>query len=191
MSLERRAWRKQGLRLGLRTVLCEGYWPTAVQCCAQSCLTLCDLVDCSLPGSSVHEIFQARIPKRVTIFSSMGSSLPRMEFASPALQKDCLRLSHQAKLLKDSFSGLLCSYMWHTSNQVLMDTFGREFWKVSINKNTKSGRKLLSSLLLPGMWMWWLTLQQTPASWSYHKDGSYTPGSWPKKQKTWLFFFFF
>ena len=110
---------------------------------------------------------------------------------SPALQKDCLRLSHQAKLLKDSFSGLLCSYMWHTSNQVLMDTFGREFWKVSINKNTKSGRKLLSSLLLPGMWMWWLTLQQTPASWSYHKDGSYTPGSWPKKQKTWLFFFFF
>ena len=28
---------------------------------AQSCPALCDLVDCSLPGSSVHEIFQARI----------------------------------------------------------------------------------------------------------------------------------
>ena len=28
---------------------------------AQSCLTLCDPVDCSLPGSSVHEILQARI----------------------------------------------------------------------------------------------------------------------------------
>ena len=27
----------------------------------QSCLTLHDLVDCSPPGSSVHEIFQARI----------------------------------------------------------------------------------------------------------------------------------
>ena len=27
----------------------------------QSCPTLCDPVDCSLPGSSVHEIFQARV----------------------------------------------------------------------------------------------------------------------------------
>ena len=27
---------------------------------AQSCLTLCDTMDCSLPGSSVHHIFQAR-----------------------------------------------------------------------------------------------------------------------------------
>ena len=29
--------------------------------CAQSCLTLCDPMDCSPPGSSVHGIFQARI----------------------------------------------------------------------------------------------------------------------------------
>ena len=28
---------------------------------AQSCLTLSDPMDCSLPGSSVHEIFQARV----------------------------------------------------------------------------------------------------------------------------------
>ena len=28
---------------------------------AQSCLTLSDLVDCSLPGSSIHWIFQARV----------------------------------------------------------------------------------------------------------------------------------
>ena len=27
----------------------------------QSCLTLCDPMDCSLPGFSVHGIFQARI----------------------------------------------------------------------------------------------------------------------------------
>ena len=27
----------------------------------QSCQTLCDPMDCSLPGSSVHEIFQARV----------------------------------------------------------------------------------------------------------------------------------
>ena len=29
---------------------------------AQSCPTLCDPMDCSLPGSSVHGIFQARVP---------------------------------------------------------------------------------------------------------------------------------
>ena len=28
---------------------------------SQSCLTLCDPMDCSLPGSSVHGILQARI----------------------------------------------------------------------------------------------------------------------------------
>ena len=27
----------------------------------QSCLTLCDTMDCSLPGSSVHGIFQGRV----------------------------------------------------------------------------------------------------------------------------------
>ena len=29
--------------------------------CVQSCLTLCDPMDCSLPGSSVHGLFQARV----------------------------------------------------------------------------------------------------------------------------------
>ena len=28
---------------------------------AQPCLTICDPMDCSLPGSSVHGIFQARV----------------------------------------------------------------------------------------------------------------------------------
>ena len=40
---------------------------------AQSCLTLCDPMDCS-PGSSVHEILQAGIVEGVTIPFSMGSS---------------------------------------------------------------------------------------------------------------------
>ena len=34
---------------------------------AQLCPTLCDLMDCSLPGSSVHGIFQARILEWVVI----------------------------------------------------------------------------------------------------------------------------
>ena len=43
----------------------------------QSCPTLCDPVDCSLPGSSLHGILQARILERVTISFSRGSSQPR------------------------------------------------------------------------------------------------------------------
>ena len=44
---------------------------------AQSCLTLCLLVDCSLPGSFVHGIFQARILEWVAISYSRGSSQSR------------------------------------------------------------------------------------------------------------------
>ena len=38
----------------------------------QSCLTLCNPIDCSLPGSSIHWIFQARILEWVAISSSRG-----------------------------------------------------------------------------------------------------------------------
>ena len=38
----------------------------------QSCLTLCDPVDCSPPGSSVHGILQARIQEWVAISFSSG-----------------------------------------------------------------------------------------------------------------------
>ena len=44
---------------------------------AQSCLTLCDPLDCSPPGSSVHGILQARILEWAAISFSRGSSQPR------------------------------------------------------------------------------------------------------------------
>ena len=44
---------------------------------AKSCLTVCDPMDCSLPGSSVHGIFQERILESVTTPTSRGSSPPR------------------------------------------------------------------------------------------------------------------
>ena len=52
---------------------------------AQSCPTLCDLMDSSPPDSSVHGIFLARILEWVTISSSRGSSQARIELLSPAL----------------------------------------------------------------------------------------------------------
>ena len=40
----------------------------------QSCSTLCDPVDGSPPGSSVHGLLQARILEWVTVFFSRGTS---------------------------------------------------------------------------------------------------------------------
>ena len=73
-------------------------------CCfcsvAKLCPTLCDPVNCSPPGSSVHGIFQARILKWVTIYFSRESSWPRN--TNPCLlhwQKDSLPLNHQGSHL--------------------------------------------------------------------------------------------
>ena len=40
----------------------------------QSCPTLCNPMDCSPPGSSVHGILQARILERVAMPSSRGKN---------------------------------------------------------------------------------------------------------------------
>ena len=44
----------------MKTKLCKTYAATAAKS-LQSCPTLCDPMDCSPPGSSVHGIFQARV----------------------------------------------------------------------------------------------------------------------------------
>ena len=57
---------------------------------AQSCPTLCDPMDRSPLGSSVHGIFQARVLKWVAISFSRGSPNPGIEPGSPSLQADAL-----------------------------------------------------------------------------------------------------
>ena len=52
-------------------------------CVSLSNLTLCDPLDCSLPGSSVHGILQARILEWVAMPSSRGSSQPRNQTGLP------------------------------------------------------------------------------------------------------------
>ena len=60
--------------------LCPNFLPKAecLKCCsavhAQSCLTLCNPMNCRQPGSSVHGILQARILEWVAIPFSRGSS---------------------------------------------------------------------------------------------------------------------
>ena len=59
-----------------KLILRGQYYPDAALV-TQSCLTLCDPMDCSPPGSSVHGILQARILEWSAIFSSRGFSQPR------------------------------------------------------------------------------------------------------------------
>ena len=49
----------------------------ALSVCAQSRPTLCNPIDGSPPGSSIHGIFQARMQEWVTISYSRGTSRPR------------------------------------------------------------------------------------------------------------------
>ena len=72
-----------GLGNGIKGILGEvarvAVQPLAEVCClvVKSCLTLCDLKNCSPPGSSVCGILQAEILERVAIFFSRRSSPPR------------------------------------------------------------------------------------------------------------------
>ena len=70
------------------TKLCTHFKESEV---AQSCPTLWDPMDCSLPGSCVHGIFQAIVLEWVAISFSRGDPPdPGIEPGSPALQTDAL-----------------------------------------------------------------------------------------------------
>ena len=65
---------KRHLLLGRKSMTNLRKWESEV---AQSCTTICDPMDCSLPGSSIHGIFQARVLESVVISFSRVSSWPR------------------------------------------------------------------------------------------------------------------
>ena len=68
-------WQNHGLRLVFMTGL-KRLSSSSSSELLQLCPTLCDPMDCSLPGSSVHGILQARILEWFDMPSSRGSSWP-------------------------------------------------------------------------------------------------------------------
>ena len=64
-------FKRIGRKQLFREVMQEGKKESEV---AQLCLTFCDSVDCSLPGSSIHGIFQARVLEWVAVAFSRRSS---------------------------------------------------------------------------------------------------------------------
>ena len=83
-------------------------------CClvAKSCLTLWDPMDCSLPGSSVHGISQARILEWGCLFLLQGIFLT--QGSNPCIlhwQADSLPLNHRGTLYWYSSTKRSCSML--------------------------------------------------------------------------------
>ena len=91
--------------------LCEFNYSVCA-CRLQLCLTLCDPMDCSPPGSSLQGISKARILERVAISFSRGSCQPGMEpesSASPTLAGGYFTTQPPGKPL----TTLRTSYKWN------------------------------------------------------------------------------
>ena len=99
---------------------------------AQSCPTLCNPRGCSLPGSSVHGIFQAWILEWVAIAFSRGSSRPRDRTRVSRIVGRCFTVW----AIRDDFN-VHSSIIYHSQDM--------EATKLSINKWMGKYMRLLLS----------------------------------------------
>ena len=98
---------------------------------AQSCLTLCDPTDSSLPASSVHRILQARILEWVAVPFSRGSSWP----------------SNRTQILCINCTGRLILYHWATREaNITLHKMGKHCHGREFNVKRMKNTYFLSSL---------------------------------------------
>ena len=100
---ERVKWDLTNLTLG-HWHLGSSVWKADI---AQLCLTLCDPMDCSPPGFSVHGILQARILEWVAIPFSGDLPNPGIKPGSVALQADSLSSEPPANPYLISYTAIL------------------------------------------------------------------------------------
>ena len=110
---------------------------------AQSCLTLCDPMDYTPPGSSVHGILQARTLEWVSISSSRGSSWPKDWTESPEVAGKFFTLSHR----ECRFNPWVEKILWRGNGNPLQyscqdNPMDREAWRVTFPGVTKSQTQL-------------------------------------------------
>ena len=95
----------------------------------QSCPTLCDPMDCSPPGSSVHGIFQARDWSGLPFPSPGHLPNPGIEPGSPALQADVLLSELPGKPINKH----KCTQIWEHFLYTQGGTVWTERWSISVN----------------------------------------------------------
>ena len=106
-----------------------------------SCVQLCDTMDCSLPCSSVHGIFQARVLEWVAISFSRGSSQPR----------DWTWVSHIV---------VRCFTIWTTRSRCFLE-FSCFFYDPADVGNLIAGSTAFSKSSL-NIWKFWLHVLLKP-----------------------------
>ena len=82
---------------------------------AQSCPTLCDPMDCSPPGSSIHGILQARVLEWGAISFSRGSSWPRDQTQVSRIAGWCFNLWATWKAPQKQTKSILNYYDFYPS----------------------------------------------------------------------------
>ena len=118
----------------------------------QSCPTLCDPVDCSLPGSSDHGILQARILECVGI---SFSTIPKKANAKECSNDHTIALiSHASKVMLKILQARLQQYMNHelpdVQASVRKGRGTRDQWPTSsgsLKKQENSRKTSISALL--------------------------------------------
>ena len=136
---------------------------------AQSCPTLCDPMDCSPPGFSVHGIFQARILEWVAIPFSRGSSRPRDRTWVSYTAADSLPLAPPActlrsrKRLLSTPDGFFPRWLGFFGSQkgcffCACNSFKNFHWEQQVDFHSMSVH-----CIFPSFWGWRRALQQTLA----------------------------
>ena len=121
----------------------------------QSCLTLCDPMDCSLLGSSIHGILQARILEWEAIPCSRGSSQPR----------DWTEVSHIATRF---FTIWATRVIWHQMScskvfWLILGSVAKMRWAETLSRTPSSllpeiGEFHLCCPSAPCKWIWMICL---------------------------------
>ena len=112
----------------------------------QPCLTLCDPMDCSPPGSSVHGIFQARVLEWVAIFFSRGSSQPRDRTWVSHIVSRCFTDWATREVMNIYFNfnfKLITNFFFFYYKYVLWNVWSTLYWKI-ICLELKFNRRILS-----------------------------------------------
>ena len=100
----------------IRTQLSD--WTDWLGSVTQSWMTLCDPMDCSLPGSSVHGISQARTLEWVAVSYSRGSSWPRDQICVSCIGRQILHhwATREALILHLDLAKKLRSKGWRLAS---------------------------------------------------------------------------
>ena len=99
---------------------------------AQSCLTLCNPVDCSLPCFSIHGIFQARVLEWGAISFSRGYSRPSDRTWVSCIVSRCFTIC--------ATRGILCAQSKHI---IICPSLRRPVWSTKYQQQQSKKRKTL------------------------------------------------